>query len=730
MVATKESASIRSLRSLELVPPPPKNTSSREEFEKWDPFPAPYAPHASHHGDETREEQECPRGCEESARAPPSVTKQTPPRIPSPEHIGEAAYSPGRKTSRRGSMSSSRTTSTPERSHPLIKVNPSGSVAGKSVEKSRKSTDRRSFSRTMNDDAPVLTRGRIDQHIKTHSPIVKSATKIKALDASSSSASLGEKRTNQTNNESTPSKRSISGGAKTKEQQPQRIFMIGATKIYSRTLITPTIFHNAVTDLWIVTINTSSKLSSSFTNPSDTSNASVKAFSFRTEKEARASAYANSPPVMIPFSTCKECMLCETKFTLFKRPRHCRNCGICICSNYDCCTVWSKKMIPETFNMKKEGTVKVCTSCNKLAKRFQHALLNGRYGTAVELYLTGNINLRVPFVFKEKGGTKESMLPIHCAIEGRSEKLVRWLVDVQHCPLHILSTGNAKSGGSSVGGRLGAGAHMIKSLISEPEKKSKPDFTPTLKTSKGRSVIDIAMKTQDVGILRYLVKEQNVSVYEVEDLDLALMAVEAFVKEFPDVDGTYDPSRFSESCTKQKAADIVEGTDSDKKSRVSDGGKNRDSIESALAAPVAEKKSNRSKKQTSNASPVKARIYSHLIVPPPREKTLLPRDVHGAHHERVGLYGAIGGFAINDSDEEEEEDAELAHTVVLNDFGSDDDNSVSTTVPDICMLCKEKDVDCVATPCGHQVCCLSCSNQCLRCPVCSTECHFIEIYQP
>ena len=57
-------------------------------------------------------------------------------------------------------------------------------------------------------------------------------------------------------------------------------------------------------------------------------------------------------------------------------------------------------MIPETFNFKKESTVKVCTSCNSLTKRFQNALLNGRYGTALELFLTGNINLRVPFVFK------------------------------------------------------------------------------------------------------------------------------------------------------------------------------------------------------------------------------------------------------------------------------------------------------------------------------------------
>lgn len=43
-----------------------------------------------------------------------------------------------------------------------------------------------------------------------------------------------------------------------------------------------------------------------------------------------------------------------------------------------------------------------------------------------------------------------------------------------------------------------------------------------------------------MGILRYLIHEKNVSVYEVEDLELALGSVEALVKAFPCVDGSYD----------------------------------------------------------------------------------------------------------------------------------------------------------------------------------------------
>ena len=144
-----------------------------------------------------------------------------------------------------------------------------------------------------------------------------------------------------------------------------------------------TVYHNTVTDLWIVTINTNSKLTNPIGNPnfnsinnSSNNNFTVKAFSFRTEKEARASAYTNVSPIMVSFNSCHECMLYNTKLTLFKRPRHCCNCGICICSNYDCCTIWSRKMIPETFNIKKETTaIRVCTSCHALSKRFRHALL-------------------------------------------------------------------------------------------------------------------------------------------------------------------------------------------------------------------------------------------------------------------------------------------------------------------------------------------------------------------
>ena len=104
-----------------------------------------------------------------------------------------------------------------------------------------------------------------------------------------------------------------------------KVTIVGKAKVYSRSLIPPKVYHSSATGLWISTVNTSS-------NSSD----DVKAFSFRTEQEARASAYANAPPVMIPFDNCSECMLCDNKFSLLRRRKNCRNCGICICTNFSC----------------------------------------------------------------------------------------------------------------------------------------------------------------------------------------------------------------------------------------------------------------------------------------------------------------------------------------------------------------------------------------------------------
>lgn len=201
----------------------------------------------------------------------------------------------------------------------------------------------------------------------------------------------------------------LSTGSTTKCNNTNMI-MIGTQRVYPRTLVQPTIYHDTATDLWIATIHTNA---SSVVAADDISNIPVnlsgkqKTFSFQDEKSARTSAFANSPPVLVPFGTTTQCMLCDTSFTFLRRPKHCKNCGIVICGG--CSARWNTKMMPETYNKSTVGLdkmVRVCVSCDSVAKRFKSALMMGRYDMALEGYLTGNINLRCPFVFK---GEKEIM---------------------------------------------------------------------------------------------------------------------------------------------------------------------------------------------------------------------------------------------------------------------------------------------------------------------------------
>jgi len=590
-------ASIRSLRSLQLVPPPllppaapPKPGKPYQgdviHHENWAP-PAPYAPHA-HLGiiKETRDESECrtsATGERFSTRDEAAESTHVDGVCPQPrQDEAMAAHSTEKRSNyyvRSGATSRNPSLATPEKKEAPMKFT------------------RREFARSRSTrDPPVLTHDRVNRHLKEQS-----------LNRNSTDTGTDDNVSNQLGRPSSSKPSSCSSNKK--------VTLVGASKVYSRSLIPPTVYHNTATDLWIVAINTNFKVahripdSDGHASNNDNNN-SARAYTFRHEKEARASAYAIAPPVMLPFNQCKECTICSTTFTLLKRPRHCRNCGIVICNNFGCCTTWPKKMIPETFNFKKERNVNVCTSCNVLTKRFKHALLLGQYGTAMELYLTGNVNLRVPFAFKGKRDS-ESMLPIHCAIEGKSEELLRWLIDVQYCPIHAVPTASADSGGfiSDVTG-------TIKRLASNTEKKHV--FVPTIKTSKGRSVLDIAMKSQDNGILRYLINEKDVSVYEVEELELALGAVEALAKAGSSHRDLFVGNKLAQNNEKGRKTDEY------------------DQEENFVV-----KRSSTTQMGTIDNSPNKARIHSHSAVSPQREKVLLSRDIHGVIYAGVTH---IGGY--------------------------------------------------------------------------------------
>lgn len=298
--------------------------------------------------------------------------------------------------------------------------------------------------------------------------------------------------------------RDISFGRTKSANEKKTNGVLGSTKrpepIHPRILLTATVYHNTATNLWIATINTNQKGVSK--NPS-TASKYLKAFSFGTEKEARESAIANAPPKMLPFSGNPNCFGCNTKFSMFKRPSHCRNCGVCICSS---CTVsWSSASIPETYNLKKQSQVKICKSCNTMSASFKRALLAGDYEEAVALYGSGNVNLRVPFPATSK--KVEIMHPIHCAAQGGNLDILRWLLEDHFCPIkRVVKSNSSKKGG-------------------------KADVM--VRTSKDRTVLSIAMSSMKVEMIRYLVIDCGVSIYEAKDLQAALRSLEAALHILP-----------------------------------------------------------------------------------------------------------------------------------------------------------------------------------------------------
>jgi hypothetical protein len=269
-------------------------------------------------------------------------------------------------------------------------------------------------------------------------------------------------------------------------------------------------------------------------------------------------------------------------------------------------------VIPATYNLKNESLVKICLSCDSLSRSFKTALLAGDYEEAVALYGTGNINLRTPFPVSNK--KEELMHPVHCAVEGGNLGILRWLIDDHFCPIKLHPTKRAKRAG--------------------------PDI-PIL-TSKGRSVLGIAFERLKIDVMRYLVVECGVSVYESKDLKSALRALEAAL--------TALPHTISHVPVRPDTPDIArwDRASFDDMSEPSSLGVDAPQVPDEIA--TIESKSNRSKASSRNS--------------------------------------------------------------------------------DSCIICFDRKIDCVATPCGHQVCCLECSTNLSACPVCNDRGDFIKIFRP
>ena len=263
-----------------------------------------------------------------------------------------------------------------------------------------------------------------------------------------------------------------------------------ASSILPRTLLPWSVFPSETTGMWVATVNTNQKALDN-NNISEASKA-LRAFSVPTKQQAEALALAWAPPRMLAFSDNHKCFVCDVKFAVFRRPCHCRNCGVCVCSV--CAMQWPSKMIPDTYNIKQESVINICKSCDWLCSAFRLALLEGKQDQAVALHASGNVNLVTPFA-NIKG---ELFYPVHCAVLGGSLALLMWLVDEHCCPLRSIR----------ISGRT----------------RESSGFTPIL-TSRGRSLLGIAMEEQNVDLIRYLVVDKGMPLTGEKELSIQRMIV-------------------------------------------------------------------------------------------------------------------------------------------------------------------------------------------------------------
>jgi len=314
--SSSSKANMTSLSTLKLIPPPEKEFSG---------LPSP------EFGMENRDEKEQGRPSGSERRSKHDGSSTPPPKIPNRQRQGKS------KSTNRQSRGDNSTSMSRRRARSHSKTR--HSLSNSSRERSQTIGSYSDVNeRRESDDIGAFDYGSILGSLPFNeddgsSSVGKSVSAMSKLLVSPSSAMTTEVD-NRTIKKSTSPKKLVSSpkklvtshntDARDKAKKP-KVIIVGTAKVYSRSLIPPKVFHSSSTGLWISTINTSSDSSDD-----------VKAFSFHTEQEARASAYANAPPVMIPFDNFPGCMLCDNKYSLLRRKKHCRNCGICICTNFSC----------------------------------------------------------------------------------------------------------------------------------------------------------------------------------------------------------------------------------------------------------------------------------------------------------------------------------------------------------------------------------------------------------
>ena len=232
--------------------------------------------------------------------------------------------------------------------------------------------------------------------------------------------------------------------------------------------------------------------------------------------------------------------------------------------------------------------------------------------------------------------------PIHAAVLGRNFKLVKWLIEIECCPIHITPTSNTR--------------YLNQHL---------------LVTSNGRSVIDIAMDNHDIDILRYLVVERSAAVFGYRNMHTALRTLDMVIRRLP---------RSTDQSNNNTLMNIPESS-------------------VAKHHPV-----------NPTAPPINDTSINH-------------------YQNSTSTY-----YAYDNGDEASLGDDAVSQ-IILNFYESFLNESANISTSNIviafqCIICYDERIDCVLTPCGHQICCIKCSSSLSNCPVCNTSCSYIRTYRP
>lgn len=207
--------------------------------------------------------------------------------------------------------------------------------------------------------------------------------------------------------------------------------------------------------------------------------------------------------------------------------------------------------------------------------------------------------------------------------------------------------------------------------MTNTNNRHKQGTTQLIKTSTGRTVVDIAIENKKIEILQYLVNQKKVSVSSEGDKNAqALSALEAVLKALPE---------------------SPRGADNIKRRSMSHNN--------------TEMWTRRSSKATE-----------------PRTKSLYNISNPYNHDDSDVSDGGDISYDSDEGDNRSDGNDEVEE--------EEEEESVATTVKDPCILCYERSIDCVLTPCGHQICCLHCSKNMTKCPICSTDCSSIRIFRP